>query len=286
MKIIHISDTHVGHGDNENRLNRVVEDILSLGHPWEHIVIHTGDLIDQGITEQMDIAEPILKRFTQRGWRILLSPGNHDYGNAVKVDSEWARTFRERFKPYLFGEQEPSAGHGNAGEFPVFTLAGNCAFIGLDSNAGEMAFWVRWMAEGSLGEPQIAALNARLDGLKGKTIVVYLHHHPFQDAYAVDPEPGQRGYVSHLLGLNTRRFRRLKDAYRLLHCLRDRVHILLFGHQHFGLDYSAEGQRYGIPLALDASSTTQARNEKPGRLSYRIVDTATLRYETRFVPCE
>jgi hypothetical protein len=41
-----------------------------------------------------------------------------------------------------------------------------------------------------------------------------------------------------------------------MQCIRDRVDIPLFGHQHFELDYSAEGQRYGIPLTLDGSSST------------------------------
>ncbi|MFM8444574.1 MAG: metallophosphoesterase family protein [Methylococcus sp.] len=280
MKIIHISDTHVGHGNNENRLERVVEDILSLGPPRQHIVIHTGDLINAAHPELMDIAEPILKRLTQRGWRVLLTPGNHDYGNALKVDKEWAKCFRERFRPYLFGEAACQDQEG----FPVLTVMGDCAFIGLDSNEGELSFWLHWMAEGFLDDPQIQKLKAMLDGLQGKTIVVYLHHHPFQDAYAVDPEPGQRFYVRHILGLNTRRFRRLKDAHALLQCLRDRAHILLFGHQHFGLDYSAETRRYGIALALDASSTTRSR-EETHQLSYRIIDTRTLNYETRFVNC-
>lgn len=277
MKLVHLSDTHVGLDNNAERLDRVVEDILSLGRPREHVVVHTGDLIDAGESWQMALARPFLERLTERGWRVLLSPGNHDYGDALKVDSAWARTFREHFRPYLFGDQPEG--------FPRLTVIGDCAFIGLDSNAGEMNFWLRWMAEGHLGQPQIAALDRLLEAQRGKTVVVYLHHHPFQDAYAVEPEPGQRGYVSHILGLNTRRFRRLKDAHALLHCLRDRAHLLLFGHQHFGLDYSMEGQRYGIPLALDASSTTRAR-EDCRRLSYRIVDTDTFRYVTRFVSCE
>lgn len=283
MKIIHISDTHVGHRDNENRLERVVDDIMSLGRPWEHLVVHTGDLINAAIPEQMDSAEPILKRLTRRGWRVLLTPGNHDYGNALKVDPVWAGIFKERFKTYLFGAQERPAGC-ESGEFPVLTVVGDCAFIGLDSNAEELSFWLHWMAEGFLGERQIERLHRVLDQIQGRTIVVYLHHHPFQDAYAVNPEPGQPSYFGHVLGLNTRRFRRLKDAHALLECLRDRAQILLFGHQHFGLDYSAEGQRYGIPLALDASSTTKAR-ENSRRLSYRVIDTRTLKYETRFVSC-
>jgi hypothetical protein len=135
-----------------------------------------------------------------------------------------------------------------------------------------------------LGSGQIAALNALLDrpDVRQRKVVLYLHHHPFFDAFAVRADVGDGGYFSHLFGWNTRRFRRLKDAYSLMQCIRDRVDILLFGHQHFGLDYSAEGQRYGIPLALDGSSSTAAQMDTD-RMRSRVIDLASGTYETRFV---
>jgi hypothetical protein len=57
---------------------------------------------------------------------------------------------------------------------------------------------------------------------------------------------------------------------------------LLFGHQHFGLDYSAEGQCYGIPLTLDGSSSTATQMDAD-RMRYRVIDVATGKFETRFV---
>ena len=166
----------------------------------------------------------------------------------------------------------------------MLTLTADCALIGLDSNAAEMGWWDRWMAEGNLGDAQINALNTLLDKpeVRARKVVVYLHHHPFFDAFAVNADVGDGKYLSHLFGWHTRRFRRLKDAYTLMQCVRDRVDILLFGHQHFGLDYSAEGQRYGIALALDGSSST-AYQMDTDRMRYRVIDTATGRFETRFV---
>jgi 3',5'-cyclic AMP phosphodiesterase CpdA len=166
----------------------------------------------------------------------------------------------------------------------VLTLTGDCALIGLDSNEAEMGWWERWMAEGNLGVAQIAALNTLLDrpDVQQRKVIVYLHHHPFFDAFAVRADVGDKGFLSHLFGWNTRRFRRLKDAYSLMQCIRDRVDILLFGHQHFGLDYSAEGQRYGIPLALDGSSST-AMQMDTDRMRYRVIDVGSGRVETRFV---
>ena len=147
-----------------------------------------------------------------------------------------------------------------------------------------MGFWERWMAEGYLGSTQLEKLNRLLDSsdVAGRKVIVYLHHHPFFDAPVVRADVGDRGYLAHLFGWNTRRFRRLKDAYSLMQCMRDRVDILLFGHQHFGLDYSAEGQRYGIRLALDASSSTATQMDTD-RMRYRTIDTTTGSVTTRFV---
>ena len=88
--------------------------------------------------------------------------------------------------------------------------------------------------------------------------------------------------LSHSIRTRTRRFRRLKDAYSLMQCIRDRVDILLFGHQHLGLDYSAEGQRYGIPLVLDGSSST-AYQMDTDRMRYRVIDVDSGKVQTQMV---
>jgi hypothetical protein len=113
-------------------------------------------------------------------------------------------------------------------------------------------------------------------------VVLYFHHHPFLEAFAVRADVGDRAYLAHVFGWNTRRFRRLKDAYSLMQCIRDRVDILLFGHQHYGLNYSAEARRYGIGMALDASSSTCTQMDT-NRMRYRVIDTQTGTYTTRFV---
>lgn len=277
MKLIHLSDTHVGRAGNQPRMERLVQDILSLGNPQEYLIIHTGDLNDRGTADVMQQGRQALEPLTGAGWRVLLCPGNHDYGDSLHVDPWWAQQFQDAFSTYIFGTQ--------AKQFPVLTLTDDCALIGLDSNQAEMGWWDRFFAEGWLGDRQIAALNTLLDTpqVKQRKVVIYLHHHPFFDAFAVRADLGDQGYLSHLLGWNTRRFRRLKDAYSLMQCIRDRADVLLFGHQHFGLDYSAEGRRYGVQLALDASSSTCTQMDTD-RMRYRIIDTGTLRFETRFVP--
>ena len=276
MKIIHLSDTHVGRENNERRMQALLDDIATAHDPAQSILVHTGDLIHHGHSGEMRSGRALLDGLSNRGWQIRLAPGNHDYGDSLHVDPDWAAEFRGQFATYIFGASAP--------DFPVLTVVGGCAFIGLDSNEAEMGFWERWMAEGYLGSTQLEKLNRLLDSsdVAGRKVIVYLHHHPFFDAPVVRADVGDRGYLAHLFGWNKRRFRRLKDAYSLMQCMRDRVDILLFGHQHFGLDYSAEGQRYGIRLALDASSSTATQMDTD-RMRYRTIDTTTGSVTTRFV---
>ena len=276
MKIIHLSDTHVGALDNGTRLERIVDDILRLGAPENHVIVHTGDLIDTATQQAMQEGYLILSRLHNAGWRVLLCPGNHDYGNAARVDDVQAQQFREHFQSFIFGQQAP--------EFPVVHLVGSCAFIGLDSSEEELGFLARWGAEGHLGQAQIGRLNSILDrpDLQGLCKVLYLHHHPFLDAYAVKPDVGDPNGLRHWLTWATRRFRRLKDAHSLLQCIRDRVDVMLFGHKHFGQDYSYIAQSYGIAKALDASSST-AMQMDTDRMRYRVLDTQTGQIEVRIV---
>lgn len=276
MKIIHLSDTHVGHASCAQRLTALLDDIAQRHDPAQCLIVHTGDLNDNGNEPTMQQSRPLLDAMRAKGWRVLLAPGNHDCGNAMMVDPGMAQGFFSHYQTYVFGEQPQ--------QFPVLTLTQDCALIGLDSNAEEMRWWERFAAEGNLGDAQIAALSNMLDrdDVRQRKVVLYLHHHPFFDAFAVRTDVGDGHFFSHLVGWNTRRFRRLKDAYSLMQCIRDRVDILLFGHQHYGLDYSAEGQRYGIALALDASSSTCAQMDTD-RMRYRVIDANTLRFETCFV---
>ncbi|OXE36743.1 MAG: hypothetical protein CGW95_05830 [Phenylobacterium zucineum] len=276
MKLIHLSDTHVGHGNNAERLQKLFDDIATLENPQDYTIIHTGDINDSAKPETMDQSLAMLNAMADKGWRIRLVPGNHDCGDAVHVDPADANRFKTKYAKYIFGE----APH----KFPVLHLTDECAFIGLDSNEGEMRCWDRLMAEGNLGDQQIEDLNRLLDEpeVRKRKVVLYLHHHPFFNAFVVNADFGDRRYGAHLFSFFTRSFRRLKDAYTLMQCVRDRADMLLFGHQHFGLDYSTEGQRYGIPVSLDGSSST-AYQMDTDRMRYRIIDTSTGKVETRFV---
>lgn len=277
MKLIHLSDTHIGRGDNALRFERVVDDLLANppDAPENCVIVHTGDLIDSATEANRQAGRLLLDRLAKR-YRVLLCPGNHDYGDAVSVDEDAAQAFQQAFGDYIF--------QGKPSDFPVVSEVGNHVFIGLDSSAEEMSFWERWFAEGHLGRKQLSALNSLLDSpeLAGRQVVVYLHHHPFSFGYSVMPDVGDRNPLNYLYVQLTRPFLRLKDAYSLCQVLRDRAQVLLFGHMHYGLDCSGEGRKYGLQLALDGSSTTCADNDAD-RMRYRVVDLSDMSQTVRIL---
>lgn len=280
MKLIHLSDTHIGKDNNLERLEIVVNDLIT--NPPEKdtakcIVLHTGDLIDKATDENRIKAKKILDRLSAAGYQVLLCPGNHDYGNSYWVNRQAADKFQHHFSPYLFHDQE--------NKFPtLLTVEDKYIFIGLDSNAAELNFWQHWFAEGHIGRSQLTRLNQLLDSeiVKNKKIIVYLHHHPFYYEYSVAPDVSDKNPLFHLLTWITRPFRRLKDAYSFCQVIRDRVHLICFGHKHFGLDCSSESRKYGIKMALDGSSTT-CSGSNHDRMRYRIVDLDDFSYQVKSI---
>lgn len=276
MKIIHLSDTHIGRNDSTLRFERVVDDLLTNPPcaPEECLIVHTGDLIDSASDTHRRAARVLLDRLSTR-YRVLLCPGNHDYGNALSLDEEAAESFQQTFRDYIF--------QGKPANFPVLTEVGaNLAFIGLDSNAEELNLWQRWFAEGHLGDAQLSALDRLLDSpsVAGKQVVIYLHHHPFSFGYSVMPDVGDRYPFYNFLMHLSRPFLRLKDAYSFSQIVRDRAQVLLFGHMHYGLDCSGDGRKYGIRMALDGGSTTCTEDETD-RMRYRVIDLADMSYQVR-----
>lgn len=276
MHIIHLSDTHCGTGTHTARMNLLVDDILSFGDPANTVVVHTGDLIDTSSLAQMEEGRTILQRIADSGRTVLLSPGNHDYGDKWRMSAPQAAVFKQTLKDFIF--------HDGSAVFPVVTLTDEVAFIGLDSNQGEMGWWSRWFAEGSLGHHQLERLNKILDrpDVKKRTVVLYMHHQPFMGAFSVKPDVADKQFLSHLMRWHNSRYLRLEDAYTFVQVIRDRIDILLFGHRHLTLDYQAEAVRYGFKMALDGSSSTSAKMDTD-RMRYRVIDTQAGTYDVRFV---
>lgn len=279
MKVIHLSDTHLGADGLGKRFAMIVDDLTRLRpcNPENHLIIHTGDLIHCATGEYRAAARVLLGRLRDFGYPVLLCPGNHDYGGFWAVNQQAADDFQEAFGDYIFLGQQTK-------NFPTLFLRDDCAFIGLDSNAAELHGLDSFFAEGELGTEQLSRLNLLLDSdqLQGRKIVLFLHHHPFSYGYNVSPDVGDGRVKFHLLAGLTESFRRLKDAYSFCQIIRDRVQVMLFGHMHYGLDCSGEAMKYGIPLALDGGSSTCAETGAD-RMRYRIIDLGNMTREVRFL---
>lgn len=202
MKLIHLSDLHIGHKECGERFRKIISNIgLRMQPAAEHVVVVTGDLADNANKpEQREEAARSIEELGNLGHRVLVVPGNHDYGTGTVGNVRYVRLFKERFY------NDPDI------TYPKLDIINNTAFIGLDSTAEELNWHDRIFAQGELGREQLTRLEKIInDPAISKMIkVVYLHHHPF------DFKIG----------------RQLKDSRNLKIIIENRVDLLLFGHYH------------------------------------------------------
>ena len=171
-KIIHLSDLHVGHEDCGDKFRALIDNITFLKQPADnYTIVITGDIVDNGTkSEQTDEAVAGIRQLEERGYGVLVVPGNHDYGTGTRGYANAALTsFKERY----FGSKRIS--------YPKVDIIGKIAFIGLDLNADELHWRDRFLSEGEIGVAQLRRLKRILNRTEviSRKKVVYLHHHPF-----------------------------------------------------------------------------------------------------------
>jgi predicted phosphodiesterase len=276
MKFVHISDLHIGHPDVEDAVACLADSLCALPEDTRVIVI-TGDLVDDGTKEENFVkAVNFIQKLEGAGKEVFLVPGNHDYGTGVELDPYTANRFNWTFEQWIRKDYP--------GMYPIVSYIpeDKVWLIGLDSSRKELGFFTRFFAEGEIGGEQLDALDAALskiqpkNTLRNETVVVYLHHNPFIDGYMARPDIGDTQFLSRWVKWKVRHWLRLKDASSFLDVVRDRIDVLLFGHQHNHLDYGSQARSYGIRLALDGSSTTGLNRYRRPWLTFRIIDTVTM----------
>jgi 3',5'-cyclic AMP phosphodiesterase CpdA len=240
-KIIHLSDLHVGHYECGANFWTIVQKITSLKQPAKNfIIIITGDIVDNANhDEQIDEAVEIIEILEEHGCRVLVIPGNHDYGNGAQGNKKFVDLFKERYY---------KTKHVT---YPKLDIIGKTAFIGLDSTAEELHWHDRFFSEGELGKKQLSALKKMLKDprVAKRKKVVYLHHHPFDFKLAMH----------------------LKDSSELKKIISNKIDAILFGHYHRDPEVAGKDTngRWGIPRCYNAGSSTH----KNGDLgSQRIID--------------
>jgi len=255
-KIIHLSDLHIGHEDCTSLFNTIADNIILRMEPAdEYIIIVTGDIVDNANrTEFTDDAVAVFRRLEDNGFKMLVVPGNHDYGTGVFGNDKFVDIFKERF----YGT--------TVIEYPKLDIIDGVAFIGLDSTAAELHWFDRILSQGELGREQLDRLGLLLEdeAIAHLQKVVYLHHHPF------DFKPGMQ----------------LKDSDDLKQLIENRIDMILFGHYH--ADLSSPGKTYhgswGIRRCYNAGSSTH-KNESAGfhRVIYPAFDDPAMDYDGCFI---
>lgn len=232
-KIIHLSDLHVGHKECGDRFRLIIDGICKTCQPSpDYVVVITGDIADNAFhPEQHEEAFAGILKLEESGYRVLVVPGNHDYGTGIMGNRKFVRLFKEKF----FRDRNIS--------YPKVDLIDEFAFMGLDSTARELNWHDRFFSEGELGKAQLSRLERLLmkPEISSRRKIIYLHHHPFDFK----------------LGMQ------LKDSEDLKAVIENRVAMLLFGHYHRDEESAVKIYHgtWGIPRCYNAGSSTKKNGE-------------------------
>jgi len=228
-KIIHLSDLHIGYSRNNlvSRFQTIVNNIIMQKQPAkDFVILITGDLVERATNHAShDIAKEYFEKLKSSGFRVLVVPGNHDYGNGVIGSVRYMKKFKRMF----YGDEDF--------QFPKLDMIDAIAVIGLDSMEEELNTFDKLGANGEIGRAQRERLDLLLtqeDVRNADHRVVYWHHHPFDPWF----------------------FHELKDADELGVVLQKHgnVDAILFGHNHHFRDWHG---KWGIKRCYDAGSSTR-----------------------------
>jgi len=207
-------------------LDALVADMLA--QRPDHIAV-TGDLVNLALRAEFPPARAWLERVGPPGL-VSLVPGNHDA--YVAATSHFAA---DAWGDYMRGDNAT-----DATGFPYLRRRGPLALIGVSTAIPTAPF----LATGTLGATQIAALDRMLAGLADELLFrVLLIHHPLRSTH------------SH---------KRLTDSAELQGVLkRHGVELVLHGHDHVHSTIWVEGPRGKIPVVGVPSASSIAHGHRP-----------------------
>ena len=98
-RIIHLSYLHVGQKECGARFQVIIDNIKFLKQPASnYIVVITGDIVNNAShSEQTDEAVNTIEQLEESGYKVLVVPGNHDYGTGTIGNEKFVGLFKERY---------------------------------------------------------------------------------------------------------------------------------------------------------------------------------------------
>lgn len=250
MKIIHLSDIHIGKSNNHERFASIVKWTLEkkTTHKSKAVVI-TGDIVDDGALWQYKEAKNQIDKLRDGGLVVLCVPGNHDYGpNGIIENNECIGYFKKYISKGV--------------DYPHCEVINGHAFVLLDSMFEEMKETELWGAQGKLGKNQLRNLDKLLDDLEDGSsetkVIIALHHHPF--------------YYNYFLKL------RDDDLFKKVITREEsgtsRANCVMFGHKHvekrFNESSDSKEQKYGIDVIFASGSSTERHSN--GKMVVPVID--------------
>lgn len=223
LKLLHVSDTHCDIKGKRNEQIKRRLDYIRENYP-DHIIIHTGDIVDDGLRSQYIAIKKMLKAL-----RYLTAPGNHDY----KLAGNCYRKKSAKLYDLFFGKGK-FAGKNK----PVVTYMNGVMIIALDSNYeshNPLKF-----ARGKIGFFQRRHLKKLLDGANPDIVKIIIFHH-------------------HLLWDNM--LLCLTDAAELMQVIYHKVDIVMFGHKHQSQMWVDKKHKPYYILAADNFSDAETAQE-------------------------
>ena len=142
MKVVQISDLHVGSQFLKSQFDKMVEEVNKMA---PDVVVVTGDLTNEGIRSEYELCSSLLSTINTK--TMIVVSGNHDYRNTGYL---------------LFRKYFPSRTITELDENVVLATMGTAR---PDRNEGEVGYRQNLWLEDSLKK------------YAGRTVLVAMHHH-------------------------------------------------------------------------------------------------------------
>lgn len=209
IEIYHVSDLHIGkHTRQAQKLLDKIQEKFKIVEQEHRYLVVTGDIVQDGAKRQFERALKALLPFVGK---VMIVPGNHDYGVLGFMYSDHRAKNFDSLLTHGVGID-----HNFFPNIPFLRLLkdGNGSrilLIGLNScsQTGNLLD----IAKGEIGEGQLESLDKLLDDPKYSEVpkMVFLHHIPHRRAQGI--------------GMS------LKDHKKLMVVLKKRIEVLTFGHE-------------------------------------------------------